>query len=392
MFWRPPANRALWASRVCLLIALTIVAVPAAAQQAPPRTPPGKADSQTATLAQGWAALASGDLTKARAAAKQALTNAPNNPSALALVVEVEIAGGGATAGLDAYEQWMQSKKVEEPYVLRRLATAVLENVVANENAGPFRAEALRALVADGSTAAGARLAQNATSGRPQDPTLLAAAGDERAVQTLVDQLPSAQSKSTTIRALGESGSRLAIPSLIAVVSNGKDDDRAAAANALARLGAREAVDQIRPLLDHANFPLRFAGATALYRLGDDSGASFLSQMLVSEHPSVRLAAAEAVSVRPGIEWLDAARALTSEADESIQLGAARLVAPYDAPLAAAVLSRLSKSENLAVREETGRVLAERVVSDLAELRRILRSQDVATALRAARRLLELVR
>jgi HEAT repeat protein len=221
---------------------------------------------------------------------------------------------------------------------------------------------------------------------------LLVAAGDERAVQAMATQLQTLPSKSASIRALGDSGSRLAIPALMEAVAAGRDDDRAAAAGALARLGAREAVSQIKPLLDHPALPVRFAAAAALYRLDDDSGAALLNQSLVSESAAMRLAAAEALSVRPGGQWLDAARSLMSEADEAVQLGAARLVAPHDPELAGKVLSRLAQSDNLAMREEAGQVLTERVVSDFAELRGMLRSQNASTAGRAARRLLELVR
>jgi hypothetical protein len=83
---------------------------------------------------------------------------------------------------------------------------------------------------------------------------------------------------------------------------------------------------------------------------------------------------------------------LTSDPDQAVQLGAARLVAPFDQALAEAVLGRLGQSENLAIREESGRVLAGSVVSDFAALRRLLRSQDSGTSVRAAGRLLDLVR
>jgi hypothetical protein len=56
------------------------------------------------------------------------------------------------------------------------------------------------------------------------------------------------------------------------------------------------------------------------------------------------------------------------------------------------VLTQLQSSGNLAIREEAGRALAERVVNDFAGLRRMLHSPDAGTRVRAAARILELTR
>ena len=354
-----------------MMLFVCLLAGPAAAQQ----TPRKAGDTEMASLAQGWAALASGDLAQARLAAQRARTKAPNSASALALSVEVEIAGSGPVAGLNAYEQWLTTRKVEEAYVLRRVATAFLHAAARQTNPGPARTLALKALIADA------------------DPVATAIVQDARSVQVLLNQLQSAPSKIGTIKSLGDSGSRLAIPPLIDMLASGRDDDRAAAAEALGRLGAKEAVVPLQPLLNHENFTVRMRAAAALYQLGDDAGVPLLNQLLASEHSSVQIGAAEALSVRPGGgEWLTVARNLTADPDQSVQLDAARLVAPYDPPLAESVLARLGQADNLAVREEAARILAERVVSDYPTLRRQLRSQDGVEAVRAAARLLELVR
>ena len=108
------------------MFAICLLAAPAAAQSAPSET----ADGHAIALAKGWAALTKGDLTQAVAAAHRALAGAPRSAAALALSVEVEIVGKGPIAGLNAYEQWMGTKKVDEPYVLRRVATAFLQAAV----------------------------------------------------------------------------------------------------------------------------------------------------------------------------------------------------------------------------------------------------------------------
>jgi len=369
-------------------MALCLLAVPVAAQPAPPKA----ADAQAIILAQGWAALAKGDLTQASGAAQRAVAEAPRSAAAVALAVEVEIAARGPIAGLDVYERWLGAKKVDEAYVLRRIATAYLQVAVRQRNTGIARLDALKALVADGDPTAVGSLAEAASNGGGADPRLMAALGDERAVRTLIAQLRSQPDKLGTIKALVDSGSALAVPALLETLAAGRDDDRAAAADALARLGARQAVDQIKPLLNHANFGVRMTAASALYRLGDNTGAPLLDQLLTSDHAAVRLGAAEALSVRPGGAWLDVARVLTSDADQAVQLNAARLVAPFDRDLAENVLGRLGQSDNLAIREEAGRILADRVANDFATLRRLLRSPDGGTSVRAGGRILELTR
>lgn len=353
-----------------MMLLVCLLAGPAAAQQ----TTGKAADTEVAALARGWAALAAGDLAQARLAAQWARTKGPHSVSALALAVEVEIVATGPVAGLNVYEQWLKDRKIEAAYVLRRVATAFLHAEARQPNSSIAKTLALKALMADA------------------DPVAVAMLGNDRSVQVLVSQLPSSSSKIGTIKALGDSGNRLAIPPLIDLLGTGRDDDRAAAAESLGRLGAREAIVPLQSLLSHENFTVRMSAAAALYRLGDDTGAPLLNQLLMSEHSGVRIGAAEALSVRPGGGWLEVARTLTADSDQSVQLDAARLVAPSDPQLAESVLARLGQSDNLAVREEAGRILAERVVSDIPTLRQQLRSQNTAEAVRAAARLLELIR
>ena len=367
---------------------MALSVVPAAAEQSPRRGTDGLA----VTIAQGWGALAKGDMANAAVAAERAVAAAPRSAAALALLVEVEIARSGPLAGLNAYERWMGTKKVDAPHVLRRVATEYLQVAVRQREGGSARVEALKALVADGDPTAAASLAAAAPNEGVVETRLLAALGDQRAVKTLIGQLETHPDKQGTIKALIDSKSELAIPPLKQILASGKDDDRAAAADALGKLGATDAIESIKPLLNQPNFVVRMSAAAALYRLGDNTGASFLEQLLASEHPAVRLGAAEAMSARPGGSWLEVAKALTSSTDQAVQLGAARLVAPYDRELAESVLRRLGQSDNPAIREEAARVLADDVANDFATLRRLLRSSDGGTTVRAADRILELTR
>src|SRR5262245_26524815 len=78
------------------------------------------------TLAQGWAALGNGDYANAARLALQVLRTDPRSVPALALAVEADIVGAGAAGGLSAYEQWLGNRRIEEAYVLRKVATAFL--------------------------------------------------------------------------------------------------------------------------------------------------------------------------------------------------------------------------------------------------------------------------
>ncbi len=359
----------------------------ASAQPAASKEP----DASARLLAQGWTSLAAGDLGKAAAAARSAAATDPRGTGPLTLLVETEIARAGAIPALTVYEQWLEGRKLDAAYVLRRIATAFLLQVSRQPNA-PARHDAFKMLAIDGHPAALASLTAAAPKGGPAETRLMAALGDEGAVRALVADLKTPRDRQGTIDALVESRSPLAVQPLIQLLSTGPDDDRIAAADALGRLGAEEAVGPLKSVLQNPNFAVRLKAAGALYRLGDNSGATFLEQQLTSEHAGVRLGAAEALSVRPEGSWLPVARALTADPDQAVQLAAARLVAPYDRDLAQSVVQRLSGSENLAIREEAARILADHLATDFAVLRRLLRSPEERGAVRAAGRILELTR
>lgn len=371
-----------------LLLALAWTA-PAAAQAGAAQEP--ATPTHAAVLAQGWTALAQGQLARAANAAQQVLGGSPRDAGAAALAVEVEIVRGGASAGLDAYERWLGAKNVDAAYVLRRVASAYL-NAAVRQPQSVVRLHALKALMDDGDSDAAAALNKAVAAGGLAESRALASTGNPRAVKVLIGQLQSMPDKLGTIKALAESGSKLAVPPLVAMLSDPNDDNRAGAADALGRLGARGAIDQIKPLLNDRNFTVRLNAAAALYRLEDNSGAQLLDQLLASEHPAIQLAAADALSVRPGGAWQDVVRVLAGNPDQLIQLTAARLIAPYDRDLAESVLERLRQSENLAIREEAVRVLAGKVANDFRTLRRLLRSGDATTVVTAADRILQLTR
>lgn len=74
----------------------------------------------------------------------------------------------------------------------------------------------------------------------------------------------------------------------------------------------------------------------------------------------------------------------------SKQLEAAALIAQYEPDAARATLDRLLADGTPPVRIQATRVLAERVASDFATLRKLMKAGDAQTRVRAAGRILEL--
>ena len=75
-----------------------------------------------------------------------------------------------------------------------------------------------------------------------------------------------------------------------------------------------------------------------------------------------------------------------------VRMEAARLIAPYDQPLASSVLEALMRDGNIGIREEASTIFVERVAGDFRALRGLLRSGDVGVRVQAAARILELTR
>jgi len=372
---------------VGVIAALTMTPATVRGQAAPP---PVSAEVQS--LAEGWTALRQGQLQQATQIAERLVAEYPRSAAAVGFAVEVDIRRGGALAGLTAYERWLGARRVDDPYVLRRVAQAHLERV-AEDRQHPARLQAATALAAEGVIAARAELAQAAANGGAAEAQLLASLGDTRAVRDLISQLRvPGGSKVRIVNALVDSRSAIAVPPLVELLADPREEHRAIAADALGKLGASDAVPKLRPLLNDPAFPVRVAAASALYRLGDYEGVNLLNELMSSEHGTIRLSAAEALSVRPMGSWHGVVRELTRHEDAIVQLGAARLIAPYEPDLASEVLARLSQSDNPAVREEAGRTFVQRLAADFATLRKFLRSTDATTAVRAASRILELTR
>ncbi len=357
------------------------------------QTPPVLTE-ETFLLYNGWALLAAGEPEKAASSAQAVLAKYPRSIAAAALLIEAEIARGGGLAGLTAYETWLGTRKLEDGYLLRRAARAVLWGDTTKPEVA---VDALQYLAADDDAEARAQLARRMMAGSIVETRALARLGDEGAVRQLVDQLEkNVGPKAFLIEALIESHSPLAIPPLTNVLADANHPEFvAAAAGGLGTLNAREAIPQLQRLYEDKSqlFSVRFFAAAGLYKMNDQTGVVFLQQQLASETPLIRAEAAKQLAAQPTDgTWQSVVRALAGDQDPVVRLKAGELLASQDLELARQTLEPLLTNDNGAVRELAGRAVASRTATDFGTLRRLLRSADPGTQVAAAGRILELTR
>lgn len=379
--------------RVFLSLILLVMAgfsVVVSGQQ--PQAAPAAGSEEAVLVSRGWKMLSDGDAAQAASHASAILTAYPRSVAALALLVEAEIVRAGTLAGLDAYERWLGTRRIEDGYVIRIVALSSLRDASASSDLG-LRIEALKALAADGDAGALALLNNPANGERSPEVLALASIGQERGVRALIAQIGTGFGTTRMIDALGQSRSPLAIAPLMKLLTNESADFRSAAAAALGRLGAKEAVTAIAPLMSESQpYPVRFAAAAALHRLADAQGTAFLRSTLASTHETMRAAAVEELaSVPDDTSWVAHAEALIASRDPQIRLQAASLLARRDAARARAVLENLLADQNPSIREEASYALASLVSSDFVALRRALRG-DTRSRILASNRVLEMTR
>lgn len=374
-------------NRRYVLLALLLASLPAGVLAQP------RPSAEAEPLARGWALLAKGDAGGAAAAAAQALARDRLSPAAVLLAIEAELARGSAATALTTYEKWLSGRTLDAPYVLRRVARAILLESSVQQPHARARLDALAALAADGDRSAAAALEGASQSNSFGETRALASMGNEDAVARLIVQLASMPSgRTSVIDALGNSGSKLAVGPLKALLSDPSDVNRAAAAEALGRLGAAEATPQLKSLLNDPMFHVKLKAAGALFLLNDSSGLAFLNEVATSEHATIRIAAVRELAAQPDTAWQAMVRALASDPDPVVRLDAARLIAPYDPALARTVLDALMRDDNVGIREAASGVFADRVATDFQTLRAMLRSGDIAVRVKAGARILELTR
>ena len=381
-------------------VAIALMFVPAtnpSAEQNSPAKPLAegvKASAEELSLVNaGWAALAAGDAGKASAAVTSVLAKNPRSIAAASLWVELEISRNGGLAGLQAYEQWLNARKLDDGYLLRRCARALLwEGAALPEVA----ADALQYLSADDDPFARARLANMMVGGGLAETRALARLGDEGAVSQLIARMAKhpGSNKTFFIEALVQSRSPRAIPVLTALLDDKDPTNVSAAVDGLGTLNAMSAIPKLRRLHEDsaAIFAVQFLAAGALYKMNDLTGLSLLQRQLTSEYSTLRVGAAEQMASRPDGTWMQVVRALVTDQDPHVRLRAAKLIAPFELDLAKQTLESLLVDNNQAIRQLAGMTIADRTATDFVTVRRLLRTTDMPTRMRAAGRILELTR
>lgn len=335
---------------------------------------------ETAAVARGWEMLAKGDAAAASTLAGDLLKKYPASAAVLVLAIDAAAAQSGALAALGVYERWLGSRTLEDGYVLRRVARALLREIARNHADRARSLEAIEALIRDGNADAASLLPSKESTGNQQTVDSLIAESKEPG-----------PGRRMAILALAKSGSSQAITPLTALLKDPDPVVRAATAEALGALSAEQAIPSLKSLLDDPVFHVRVAAATALATLKDPSGIGWLRPLLASEHAGVRVGAAAALKNEADADWLFVVRGLTKETDPEIRRQAAELVAPHDPELARATLEPLLNDPNPALRQAAADSYAT-ATADFAVLRRFLRSADAGTQVRAADRMLSLTR
>jgi len=326
--------------------------------------------------------------------------------------VEAAITRGGAMSGLTTYESWLGTRRLEDPYVVRRIAIAVLREAMNASPGGPSgrgRLVALKALAAEGDAQALLKLAEARARNQVGETKVMAELGDAKAVQDLVRRLELArpEQKGAYIDALAGTKNPLAVPPILKLLDDPDPLVVAAAADALGKLDARQSIPRLRALVEGQNGLQRWAAARSLSLMGDGGGVSFLRQMLVYNPAAevqgaivepgagdmLQIQAAEALApLGPNPDWMNTAQRLVGSPKPEVRLIAAKLIAPHDQPLAKDVLEALLLDSNAGIRETATDTLASRVAGDFVTLRRLVRSPDAYSQALAAARIVELTR
>ncbi len=374
-------------------VALVLTATAAASPQVPVMPSSAIRTDEAAPLATGWTMLTEGKHAEAAQMAAQVLARNPRSVPALALQVEADIARAGATTALTSYESWLGGRTLEEPGVVRRIARALLHEWARQDRNIAARAEALKALVAEGDPDALSVMTASASGGGENDVRTLAALGNADAIDRVAAQLKSTQGlKLREIRVLGDGRTAKAAIALISVLSDPMPQNRAEAAEALGKFNRPEIVPHLKQLLNDPHGQVRLAASGSLFRLGDTSGEAMIRELAASENIMERRVAALLLAPRPDDTWKALVRSLATASDAPTRLDAAKLLAEHDPDFARSVFDTLRTDENLAIREESELALAQSPVSSFSALRQFLRATSGLVQVRAATRLLVVTR
>ncbi len=351
----------------------------------------GGAPNAASVLGRGWTALGSQQPARALQLARQLLQTDAGDHEAIALAVAALTAIPQPIPALDEYEKWLGGVRMEDPFLIRPIAVATLEQIRAGSDTS-LSISALEHLAEAGVAGArdrleSARIAENAVA----TDAALARLGDTKAAARLVEGgAVAAKGRGEAIAQLLPLAGPAAIPALRRMLDDPAPPTRAAAVRALGKLEARDALPEIRLRTADQSPLVRARAVVALARMGDRQAEEQVTQMLESPVADVRLIAADAYADRGNGPWVTAIMPLLRDPAGLTRLLAAELIAPIDPEAARSVLAEAAQDPNPVVRAEATRILAEPSIASLtsadwASIRRWLRDADAVVRLHAGR-------
>jgi HEAT repeat protein len=377
---------------VCVL--LEPVSSQAQSQEQMPTVPSAAIPvAEAAAIAQYWVLIAEGKFDEAARTVGGLAVKYPKNVAVLTLLVETDIARGGALTALTSYETWLGSREAEEPGVLRRIARAVLYEWARQSSDVNARNEALVVLAGDGDADAVAAIARMRQARTESGLRMAVRLGDPEAIDAVSERVRQGSGlRLRDLHLLSDSRSPRAVPVLKQMLNDPNPENRASAADALGNIGGVDAENSLLPMLSDPHGLVRNAVAGALFRMGNFSGEGILREMAANENASFRITAARLMASRPDEEWKALVRGLLNDPDPKIRLDAAMMLAPHDRAATRPVLDALSNDPNPAIRELTQSGEADQSTSSWPTLRGLMRKGEAMVRIRAAARILVLTR
>ena len=376
------------------------------AQEQMPTVPPAAIPVvEAAAIAQYWVLIAEGKFDEAAKTVGALAVKYPRSVAVLTLVVETDIAHGGALTALTSYESWLGSRETEEPGVLRRIARAILYEWARQTSDINARNEALVVLAGDGDADAVAAITRLRQARTESGLRLAVRLGDPEAIDAVSERVRQGSGlRLRDLHLLADSRSPRAVPVLKQMLNDPNPENRASAADALGNIGGVDAENALLPMLSDPHGLVRNAVAAALFKMGNFSGEGILRNMAAHEScpgnspiekqtcSNFRITAARLMASRPDEEWKALVRSLLNDPDPKIRLDAAMMLAPHDRAATRPVLDALNNDPNPAIRELTQSGEADQSSSSWPTLRGLMRRGEAMVRIRAAARILVLTR
>lgn len=193
------------------------------------------------------------------------------------------------------------------------------------------------------------------------------------AYKDLVDSDPSVRSEAA-IR-LGQSRSKEAVDSLVAVLGDPEDTVRVNVIRALGEIGDPKVVPAIVPFVTDPLSGVRIASCQTLGQLKDPRAVPALEKALYDQDDTIRLVAARSLGMIPGPDSLDVlVRVALQDENEAIRSHVVKVVAERHATDAVPKLESALQAESELVRANAAQALGE--VGDRSSVPSLVRALD----------------